>query len=160
MIYGGIGLILIVLIFALLDGGGDDFDEALSIDNIAVDDSQFNSDPTIDEFQEKSGEVTVNASNVVKVTYLDNSGNETGEYVQTEGTTIWVENKLPSHQLVSFFREEERDATSVYLYNEERDVSIRLDIENGGVWYYKGEDAERQINRISTWSGPSTITIY
>ncbi len=149
-IYGGISLVLLLLVFAIGSMGGDDF----SADQEAND--GFSSNAQTEVSPSMDGEATVNSSNVVEVVYADENGTEVGKFLNQTGTDLWVEIRLPSQEEFANFIEESRDATSVYLYDEVRDVNISLDIENGEVWYSHGDEQERKINSISTWSGPST----
>ena len=149
LIYGAVSLALLLVVFAIGSMGGDDFD-------LGEEGGDGFSNAQTDEIQSRGGEIPVNSSNVVEVVYADNNGIEVGKFLNQTGTDLWVEIILPSQEEHANFIEESRDATSVYLYDEVRDVNISLDIENGEVWYSQGDEQERKINSISTWSGPTT----
>ena len=154
-IYGGIGLVLLLLVFAISSIGGDDFDSNDGEEDGISNEQQQDFQPS-EATPPEEGEAPVNSSNVAEIVYSDDYGNEIGEFVQEVGTKIWFESKLPDHQVGARFTEVRRDANSVFLYDEGRDVTIRLDIENSGVWYYEGNEQERKINSITSYSGPST----
>jgi Effector-associated domain 11 len=113
-IYGGIGLVVLLLIIGLASGGGDASTEQIGVNNNAA--------QTAEQAQLPNN-VVINGSNVGIVEFTDADG-KTGEY-EHNGTS-WEE--YADGKLKFKFRELKRDDWSVYLRDDGRGVNIQLDL--------------------------------
>jgi Effector-associated domain 11 len=113
-IYGGIGLVVLLLIIGLASGGGDASTEQIGVNNNAA--------PTAGQAQMPNN-AAINGTNVGFVEFTNTEG-KTGHY-ELNGSK-WEESLEGK---VKFkFRELKHDDWSVYLRDDSRGVNIQLDL--------------------------------
>ncbi len=82
-----------------------------------------------------SGADTVTGENVTFIKYGDSKTAFLGTFIQRGGDLQWEEEKQKQGVAVNTFRETHRDAWSVYLVDDSRDVKIQLDLHTKKVMY-------------------------